>query len=122
MQSAVRLAANAANAQLSTGPRTPEGKARSSQNARKHGLTARHFVVTEDEREEFDEFLAEYEETVAPEGPIESTIFQELTVAAWNPAPHPPSGGGSCHWPGRPAPRRQRRTNPRPPRPLPPRQ
>ena len=84
MQSAVRLAANAANAQLSTGPRTPEGKARSSQNARKHGLTARHFVVTEDEREEFDEFLAEYEETVAPDGPVEATLFQEMTVAAWN--------------------------------------
>jgi hypothetical protein len=32
--------ANAANARLSTGPRTADGKARSSQNARTHGLTA----------------------------------------------------------------------------------
>lgn len=32
--------ANRRNAQASTGPRTPAGKARSGQNARKHGLSA----------------------------------------------------------------------------------
>jgi hypothetical protein len=38
-------AANRANATHSTGPRTPEGKARSSQNARRHGFTASTFAV-----------------------------------------------------------------------------
>jgi len=38
----------------STGPRTPEGKAISSQNALKHGLCARDVVLKDDqEREEF---------------------------------------------------------------------
>ena len=36
--SARRRAANRANARASTGPRTGEGKARSAQNARRHGL------------------------------------------------------------------------------------
>ena len=38
-------AANQANAQHSTGPQTPEGKAQSAQNSLKHGLTAQGLVV-----------------------------------------------------------------------------
>jgi hypothetical protein len=51
--SPAQLAANAANAQYSSGPRTPEGKTHSSQNASKHGLTARGVVIAPGEQEEF---------------------------------------------------------------------
>jgi hypothetical protein len=40
-----QLAANRANAARSTGPRTPQGKARSAQNSRKHGFTASTFAI-----------------------------------------------------------------------------
>src|SRR5208283_2603148 len=40
-----QLAANRANSTNSTGPKTPEGKARSARNSVKHGFTASTFAV-----------------------------------------------------------------------------
>jgi hypothetical protein len=82
--SPARLTSNAANAQHSTGPRTPEGQARSSQNARTHGLTARDLIIAADEREEFNELLNDYQTDVKPKGAIQQTLFDELVAAAWN--------------------------------------
>jgi hypothetical protein len=79
-----RIEANRANAQFSTGPRTDEGKARSSQNARKHGLTAQQLMIKPEEREVFEEILAEYQNEINPQGPIQQTLFDELVAAAWN--------------------------------------
>ena len=66
-----------------TGPRTPEGKARSSQNARKHGLSARDVIVDDDDEEEFSELRDAYQAELAPQGIIEQEIFDQLVVAAW---------------------------------------
>jgi len=82
--SPAQLAANTANAQHSTGPRTPEGQVRSSQNARTHGLTARDLIVAPNEREEFEELLNDYQSDVKPQGAIQQTLFDELFGAAWN--------------------------------------
>ena len=82
--SPARLAANAANALHSTGPRTPAGKLRSSQNAAKHGLTAREVVIAPGEQEIFDSLLADLVADVKPQGAIQQTLFNELVAAAWN--------------------------------------
>jgi hypothetical protein len=47
---------NRINAQLSTGPRTPDGKARVASNALKHGLTGKRIVLRNENLEEFDDF------------------------------------------------------------------
>ena len=82
--SSARQSANVANAQLSTGPRTPDGKARSAQNARKHGLTAKDLLIGPEDREEFDELLAGLQADVAPQGTLQQTLFDELVSSAWN--------------------------------------
>jgi hypothetical protein len=66
-------AANRANAQRSTGPRTPEGKARSAQNARKHGFTASTFAIVR--LEELDEVARLKDDLIATYQPVNS---QEL--------------------------------------------
>jgi hypothetical protein len=84
MPSQARQTANQENATRSTGPRTPEGKARSSQNARKHGLTAAQLVIAAEDREEFDEFLAELQTEIRPQGPLQQILFDQLAASAWN--------------------------------------
>jgi hypothetical protein len=84
MTSAAQLAANQANAQHSTGPSTAEGKARVSQNALRHGLTARHLVIRDDEHEEFAALQDSLSEQLDPQGAMETLAFQELLHAAWS--------------------------------------
>ena len=72
------------NALNSTGPRTSEGKARVSRNATSHGLTARHLVIRDDEREEFTAFHEVFSAELDPQGVNEAIVFQELLHAAWN--------------------------------------
>ncbi len=79
-----KLAANRANAKLSTGPVTPEGKARVSKNALRHGFTAREIIVRDDERDQFETLLAELHHEVQPQGAIENELFEQLLHAAWN--------------------------------------
>ena len=45
MSTQPQILANRLNAQKSTGPQTPQGKAVVSQNALKHGLSARRDVI-----------------------------------------------------------------------------
>ena len=69
----------------STGPRTPEGKAISSQNALKHGLNARDVVLKDDEeREEFAKLLTDLAAELNPDGVLETLLFNRLLRASWD--------------------------------------
>ena len=84
MATPAQFAANQANAQSSTGPRTPEGKAQVSQNALQHGLTSRHLVIPPDQQQEFDDLQASLLADLDPQGAIETVVFHDLLHAAWN--------------------------------------
>src|SRR5215467_1114093 len=55
-----KAAAARANGALSHGPTTPEGKARSSQNALQHGLFSTTVVLATEDPEEFRALLDDY--------------------------------------------------------------
>ena len=76
-----RLRANRLNAQRSTGPRTPEGKAISSQNARTHGLTAQTLPIIGADRRRFNKMAAEFRAYYHPEDAIEEDIIDRLIMA-----------------------------------------
>lgn len=79
-----QILANQANAQHSTGPRTEEGKARVSQNARKHGFTAQTLHVPEEQKVEFDILFSGLLEDIRPTGALENELFRRLFTHAWN--------------------------------------
>ena len=66
----------------STGPRTDEGKAKSSQNARKHGLAAES--IPADLRPVFNDLRNELRSQCRPEGPLEEIFFDKLVTARWS--------------------------------------
>jgi hypothetical protein len=83
MSSQAQVAANRLNAQLSTGPRTTEGKMASSQNARSHGFTSAILRVAPDQQLYFDKLEAQLRESVNPAPGLEEELFRQLVTSAW---------------------------------------
>lgn len=81
--SPARIAANRRNAARSTGPRTPEGKARSAANAISFGLFAARDFLRPEEESEYAAFAAAWRTQLAASGPAEESLAIELTRAAW---------------------------------------
>jgi hypothetical protein len=83
MASQKQIDANRANAQRSTGPKTPEGKAASSLNALKHGLTAELAVIPGEDPDAFDESARSFFDHLQPVGPLETQLVEQIVTASW---------------------------------------
>jgi len=83
MASAAQTIANRSNAQKSTGPRTPEGKAKVAQNAVKHGLLAQGAVISGEDVEEFAFYQDQMLEELAPARPMEATLAARIIGLSW---------------------------------------
>ena len=66
MATKTQLEANRANARRSTGPKTASGKARSSMNGLKHGLTAETIVIGDEDPAQFERLRKALEERFEP--------------------------------------------------------
>jgi predicted secreted protein len=75
--------ANAANAQLSTGPASAEGKAKSSLNALKTGLTGRTVLLPAEDAAAYQQHVSGYEKELRPVGQRECDLVQSIADGSW---------------------------------------
>jgi len=79
-----QLAANRANAALSTGPRTQEGKAATSRNAVSHGLSSTRLVVFEwESQEDLDNLTAAFHARFRPLDQPEARLVNRMVDSTW---------------------------------------
>src|SRR5438067_2127073 len=84
MVSAARVESNRRNAKLSTGPRTPEGKRRVSQNAREHGYRAGGVaIIPHKQTQELEKIASIFAQTYTPQDAVGHALLQSLSTAWW---------------------------------------
>ena len=83
MSSQRKIDSARANGAKSHGPKTAEGRNKSSRNALKHGLHSPSVVLSTEPRKQFDEMLDAYLHEFQPEGPVELHLVDEMVAAKW---------------------------------------
>ena len=75
--------ANRRNAQLSTGPKTPEGKAASAQNATSHGLSSSFHVLPHEDHDAYALLLESLQKEHAPTSEHEKFLVTQMAESRW---------------------------------------
>jgi hypothetical protein len=83
MSSQAQVAANQANAQRSTGPTSDAGKAKSSLNAVKSGLTGVTVLLPSDDVAAYEAHIARITAKYSPVGADEQALVQSIADADW---------------------------------------
>lgn len=78
-----QLAANRANAQRSTGPRTAEGKARCAQNRTTHALTGAHAILPGEDPAAFERLKTALLDEYQPQTETEAHLVDEMAHNQW---------------------------------------
>lgn len=77
------IAANRANARKSTGPRTRNGKIKSSVNALRHGVYSEKYIASTEDENTFRTFAASFIEEFEPQTASELELVDALIHTAW---------------------------------------
>jgi len=83
MPSAMKSETARINGAKSRGPVTPEGKARSADNSRRHGLTAASIVLPGESAADFQLLLADYMDQFQPQTAVETELVEVMAAARW---------------------------------------
>lgn len=68
---------------MSTGPKTPEGKAAVRLNALRHGMRARGILLPGENPEEYRRLCADLETDWQPQNRTEQLLVEQMAVAQW---------------------------------------
>jgi hypothetical protein len=83
MASEAQIEANRRNAQRSTGPRSPEGKAAASRNAVRHGLTSAQLILFDERPDDFERFYDDLRTAHAPADAAEDGLVERIAMVSW---------------------------------------
>ncbi len=82
-----QIAANRRNSRRSTGPKTPQGKARSRLNALQHGILAREAVLQgfwiKESPRELEALHRQFWRQCAPVGALEEMLVEQIVTCYW---------------------------------------
>jgi hypothetical protein len=83
MSSKRRIEASRRNGALSTGPKTPAGKSRSSQNALKHGILSERVVLEIENKDNFNQAFEHYLDKFDPQDGVEMAMVEQMASCFW---------------------------------------
>ena len=86
MSTQAQIAANQANSQLSTGPKTEEGKSASSKNHLSHGLTYRggmFILLPWEDAQEFNQLIVNLKSEYGPKNQTEMILVERMAQHHW---------------------------------------
>ena len=80
-----KISANRKNAQLSTGPKTALGKAKSALNAVKHGIFAKELMknVSAEELQNFEVLKLGLVESLKPKDAMQAVLCEKISIDIW---------------------------------------
>jgi hypothetical protein len=79
----MRIEQNRANAQHSTGPKSEEGKAKSSRNATRHGLTGKQVVINGEDQQAYETLRHDLIDSYKPANAAEAMLVDEIAQGFW---------------------------------------
>src|SRR5579862_758133 len=78
-----QIVANQLNAQKSTGPKTEEGKAKSSMNRLSHGFASAATIMPGEDPDEFKALLDDFATEYQPATATEEVLIEKMAVNQW---------------------------------------
>lgn len=78
-----QIEANRENAAKSTGPKTPEGKAKVSRNSLRYGIATDRIILAGEEPKDFKALFDELAKQFQPATAIEWTLIRQIADAEW---------------------------------------